>query len=85
MARAIREVRPTVQIAFLSGYDDFSYAQKAIQYNIVSYMLKPITAREIEEELVKIKKIMDEKFEGFIRGSQAKLQVENQNFYYHYY
>lgn len=80
LARAIREVRPTVQIAFLSGYDDFSYAQKAIQYNIVSYMLKPITAREIEEELVKIKKIMDEKFEGFIRGSQAKLQVEKSEF-----
>ena len=41
LARAVREVRPMVQIAFLSGFDDFTYAQQAIQYNIVSYMLKP--------------------------------------------
>ena len=40
LARAVREVRPMVQIAFLSGFDDFTYAQQAIQYNIVSYMLK---------------------------------------------
>lgn len=38
LARAVREVRPMVQIAFLSGFDDFTYAQQAIQYNIVSYM-----------------------------------------------
>lgn len=45
LARAVREVRPMVQIAFLSGFDDFTYAQQAIQYNIVSYMLKPISAK----------------------------------------
>ena len=44
LARSVREVLPTVQIAFLSGFDDFSYAQQAIQYNIVSYMLKPISS-----------------------------------------
>ena len=52
LARAVREVCPMVQIAFLSGFDDFTYAQQAIQYNIVSYMLKPISAKEIEAELI---------------------------------
>mgnify|MGYP000345688481 CR=1 FL=1 len=61
LARAVREVRPMVQIAFLSGFDDFTYAQQAIQYNIVSYMLKPISAKEIEAELIKIKKAMDQR------------------------
>jgi len=36
LARQVREVRPTTQIAFLSGFDEFSYAQQAIQYNIIS-------------------------------------------------
>ena len=67
LARAVREVRPMVQIAFLSGFDDFTYAQQAIQYNIVSYMLKPISAKEIEAELIKIKKAMDQRVEEFTK------------------
>lgn len=56
LARQVREVRPTTQIAFLSGFDEFSYAQQAIQYNIISYMLKPITMTDLTEELKKINK-----------------------------
>lgn len=65
LARQVREIRPATQIAFLSGFDDFSYAQQAIQYNIVSYMLKPISAAELTEELIKIRKKIDEKFQRF--------------------
>ena len=43
----------------LSGYDDFSHAQQAIQYNIISYMLKPISMVELTEELKKIKEKLD--------------------------
>ena len=53
LARQVREIRPTMQIVSLSGYDDFTYAQQAIQYNIISYMLKPISAKEVTEELKK--------------------------------
>ena len=65
LARQVREVHPSTQIAFLSGYDDFSYAQQAIQYNIISYMLKPISAMELTEELKKIKERIDEQFRMF--------------------
>lgn len=65
LARKVREIRPTMQIAFLSGYDDFSYAQQAIQYNIVSYMLKPISSEDMTAELHKIKRGIDERFEAF--------------------
>lgn len=69
LARAVREIRPTMQIAFLSGFDDFSYAQQAIQYNIVSYMLKPISSGELMEELKKIKLKIDQKFKEFTKMS----------------
>ena len=64
LARQVREVRPTTQIAFLSGFDEFSYAQQAIQYNIISYMLKPITMVDLTEELKKIKLKIDGIFCG---------------------
>ncbi|MFI3176522.1 MAG: response regulator [Eubacteriales bacterium] len=69
LARAVREIRPTANIVFLSGYDDFSYAQKAIQYNIISYLLKPISAEELTQELIRIRMQIDDKF--------AEFQIQN--------
>jgi len=61
LARQAREIRPAMNIAFLSGYDDFKYAQQAIQYNIISYLLKPISAEELTKELTVIREKMDAK------------------------
>lgn len=74
LARQVREVRPATQIAFLSGYDEFSYAQQAIQYNIISYLLKPITMADLTKELLTMKGRLDHLFEEF----QAK-QTEHTN------
>lgn len=80
LARQVREVRPATQIAFLSGFDDFTYAQQAIQYNIVSYMLKPISAAELTEELKKIRKKIDEKFQKFASSGESTETKEIKEF-----
>lgn len=65
LARQVREIRPATQIAFLSGYDEFAYAQQAIQYNIISYLLKPLTMADLTRELLAIKEKLDHLFEEF--------------------
>lgn len=80
LARKVREVRPTVQIAFLSGFDDFSYAQQAIQYNIISYLLKPISSSELTRELRVIKEKIDQKFEKFASRNQIQEKMEKAEF-----
>ena len=65
LARHVREVRPATNIAFLSGYDDFEYAKQAIQYNIISYMLKPLTLEGLGAELCNIRQKIDAQFEMF--------------------
>lgn len=65
LARQVREVRPSTYIAFLSGFDDFGYARQAIEYNIVSYLLKPISMVELTQELVKIREKIDAAFSEF--------------------
>jgi YesN/AraC family two-component response regulator len=38
-----------MNIIVLSGYDEFSYAQKAIDYHAASYILKPVDRKELAE------------------------------------
>lgn len=75
LARQVREVRPATQIAFLSGFDEFSYAQQAIQYNIISYMLKPITMADLTAELKNIRDKIDHIFEEFDFRKQERTNV----------
>lgn len=82
LARQVREIRPSTQIAFLSGHDDFTYAQQAIQYNIISYMLKPISAQELTDELKKIKEKIDEKFRTFVDGEKGNVDSRVMPFLY---
>ena len=65
LARQVREIRPATNIAFLSGYDDFEYAKQAIQYNIISYMLKPLTMEGLASELRMIREKIDAQFALF--------------------
>ena len=54
LAKQVRELQPLTQIVFLSGYDDFEYAQKAIEYNVLRYLLKPIGMEELTQNLREI-------------------------------
>lgn len=76
LAAKVRSVRPATQIVILSGYDLFEYAQTAINYNIISYLLKPITSAEMTEELYEIHRRMDEKLGGVISGGSEDVKKE---------
>ena len=72
LARQVREVRPATNIAFLSGHDDFEYAKQAIQYNIISYMLKPLTMEGLGAELQNIRRKIDAQYAMFRRAPRAE-------------
>lgn len=44
----------------LSGYSDFSYAQKAIRYGVDFYLTKPIDEEELESAVLTVKKQIEE-------------------------
>lgn len=51
---------PDIVIVIFSGFGEFEYAKKAIQYNVSEYLLKPVTAMELTGVIEKMKKKVDE-------------------------
>jgi two-component system response regulator YesN len=50
-ARKAKELNPEVEIVFISGHQDFSYAKEAIQMNACDYLLKPVDDDELSKML----------------------------------
>ncbi|MGG4143343.1 response regulator [Paenibacillus algorifonticola] len=57
----------------LSGYDDFSYAKKAIAYGVKEYLLKPINPQEIASAMEKLTVELDK--ESSTRNIELKNRV----------
>ncbi len=62
LARMLKRDFPTVKVAFISGYDEFRYAQEAINLNVISYLMKPITIDDITHFLGDLKRRLDEEY-----------------------
>ncbi|MDQ0062306.1 response regulator [Paenibacillus harenae] len=50
---------PDVKVIILTGYDEFEYAQQALKMKVADYIMKPVTAVEMEEILLRIAGQMD--------------------------
>ncbi len=51
LIRASRENYPRIEIAILSGYGEFAYAQEAIKYGVANYILKPVDPEEFRKTI----------------------------------
>lgn len=57
LARYIAEYCPNTRMILISGHGEFEYAQRALQYQVTDYILKPITRAKLnslEERLAAI-------------------------------
>lgn len=51
---ALRSEFPAMQVAILSGYPDFEYAQRAMQLGVTRYCVKPSKLADLEEALAEM-------------------------------
>ncbi|MGN1025912.1 MAG: response regulator [Faecousia sp.] len=48
-----------IPILIISGYDDFSYVRSALKLGVTDYLLKPIKAQELNQQLQRCTEILD--------------------------
>lgn len=54
VAKYIRENAMPQKVVIISGYKEFEYARKAVEYGVEHYLLKPIRMEEVREVFTKI-------------------------------
>ena len=59
VARYVYERKLKTKVVILSGYQDFSYAQQAINYKVRAYLTKPTEPTELQKLLKEIKMELD--------------------------
>ena len=52
---------PDIVIVIFSGFSDFEYAKKAIQYDVSEYLLKPVTAMELTGVISRMKEKVEQR------------------------
>ena len=91
LCRTIQEFGLNPIVIILSGYDDFKYAQKAIEYGVSDYVLKPVTERRLREVLQSAltkrengrKALSYEEMDGLVSGLTDALWNQEREAYLH--
>lgn len=60
----------------ISGYDYFSYAQRALKYGVTDYLLKPISLDDLNEALVNARDIIYKKRSVISRNSDIENAID---------
>lgn len=67
-AKLIREADSKIKIVIVSAYSEFTYAQKAIQYGVQDFVVKPISRIVLNKLVEKIKQMLDKEREDTDEG-----------------
>lgn len=77
MAKELYLQKSKVKIIFLSGYKDFEYAQKAINYGVKNYIVKPTKFEELIKVFIQIKEELELENEPGVNGTEVLPGLKN--------
>ncbi|HHT05869.1 MAG TPA: response regulator [Hydrogenispora sp.] len=63
----------------LSGYDEFAFAKRALQYNVKSYLIKPVDEEELITLLVEVRKELAQE-DVFANFYHQRVEAFNHNY-----
>ncbi|MHA6529484.1 response regulator [Paenibacillus sp. BAC0078] len=75
----VREELPT-KVIFMSGFNNFEYAQEAVRLGATDYLLKPFTRNQVVQSVLKVRKSIElerEKADKLLRLEQEVLRSKH--------
>ena len=76
LVKQLSALLPEMQSVILTGYERFEFAERAIEYNVSSYLLKPVSQFELEGCLQKIHQKYNSRQEELRQRHQMREQLE---------
>lgn len=80
LAETIYYKYPRTSIVIITGFGQFEYAKKAIEYQVKDYLLKPVNSEELYETLVRIRLQQDcyrDSLNEIVQTSDRFMKPEN--------
>lgn len=87
LSKIVKKEFPDIKIIIVSGYDDFKYAQQAIDLGVEQYILKPISRNSFVEVLQELRNKFEQQdsqkqyYEKFRREMQEYEKNTRRNFF----
>ncbi|CDI49981.1 response regulator transcription factor [Clostridium tetani] len=75
--KSIREKNKDAKIIIISGYNQFEYAQKALELGVFNYLLKPINYRDFKNILIKAMDSYSRRMWEISKIKEGKEKIEN--------
>ncbi|MBW7459699.1 response regulator, partial [Paenibacillus sepulcri] len=76
LMRSLNGQYPFIRVVILSGYSDFEYAQKALQFGAIDYLLKPLQFQMLHDTFAKAAERLREEKQAEFRMSVLKRKAE---------
>jgi two-component system response regulator YesN len=71
----LSQILPDIKVIVVSGFSEFAYAQKALQFGAVGYLLKPLEEKDLYQALKKAIEAIEKRQEGRSQFDKMKLEL----------
>ncbi|MCR5775489.1 MAG: response regulator [Lachnospiraceae bacterium] len=77
LSELVKKELPNIRIIILSGYDEFTYAQRAVSLGVTEYLLKPISPGKLRESIRLVAEKIEEE-RDLIRAEEEWAKAEQE-------